>query len=186
MFKLLTEEESQKVAQEYVLHRVVIMLLVLITVLIIGVIGLLPSYVLSSARQNEVTERVRIANSFDQRGDESDLRVWLTDINSKLRVLSPKFDTDQPLDFIEKILDQKIANIRITGLSWIKAGSGVTYSVSGIASDRQALVSFQDRINACSCFSVVSLLISNLAKNKDIDFQIKFSPATPPDSTKSL
>ena len=143
---------------------------------LIGVIGLLPSYVLSNARLNEVLERTRIINSLGRGDDEPDLRGWLLETNQKLRILSPKLDTDRPSDVIEKIVDQSLKGLRITGFLWTKVEGGITLSVNGVAQDRQTLITFENRLNASKYFSNVTLPISNLAKDKDIDFQIKFSP----------
>ena len=177
MFKLLTDEERKKVAHEYALRRVIVMLSALILVLVVGIIGLLPSYILSSARENEVLERMRIMESAGERGDESELQAWLRETNRELEVLSPELDTDRPSDFIGRILDQRVTGARITGFSWVKAEDKIALLVSGVALDRQTLITFEDRINASGYFSKVTLPISNLARDRDIDFQIKFSPA---------
>ena len=177
MFKLLTEEGREKVGREYRTRRVVVLLVLLVQVLAIGIIGLLPSYILSSARQDEVLERTRIMEKAGQRGNEAELQEWLAKTKRGLQVLNPKLDTDRPSDFIKKILDQKLARVRITSLSWIKANNKIKFSVSGVAPDRQTLIAFENRINASGYFSEVSLPISNLAKEKNIEFQIKFSPA---------
>jgi hypothetical protein len=177
MFKLLTEEERYKVRREYSMRRAIVMLLALILVLVMGVIGLLPPYVLSNSRHNEVLERARIANSSKQHEGNLDLEVWLVEINNELEILSPKLDTDRPSSFIGKVLDEKITGVRLTGFSWIKVKNGVTLSISGVARDRQALIAFENNINSSGQFSNVALPISNLAKDRDIDFQIKFSPS---------
>lgn len=158
------------------MRRTIVIIIGLILVVLIGLIGLLPSYVLSSARKNEVLERTRILNSTAYEADESDLQAWLLRTNERLKAFSPTLDTDRPAVFIERILDQKIKGVRVTGFSWVKVKDVITLSVSGIAKDRQNLITFQNRINSSGYFSEVTLPISNLAKDKDIDFKIKFSP----------
>ena len=181
MFKLLTEEERQKVAHEYAMRRAIVTLSALILVFVVGIIGLLPSYVLSNARQHEVLERTRIMDTTGQRGDESGLQAWLAKVNLELKILSPELDTDRPSSFIKQIVDEKVPGIRLTGFSWTKVKDKITISVNGVATDRQTLVVFEDRINVSGGFSEVNLPISNLAQDKDIDFQIKLgvSSSTP-------
>jgi len=176
MFKLLTEKERQKVAHEYAMRRAIVILLTLILVLVVGIIGLLPSYVLSNARENEALERMRIMGSVGEREDDATLQAWLKETNRKLQVLSPALDTDRPSDFIEKILDQRITGIAVTDFSWARAKDKVILSINGMATSRQSLITFENRINSSKYFSEVALPISNLAKDKDIDFQIKLSP----------
>ena len=100
MFKLLTEEEGQKVSREYVARRIIVLLVVLIQVATLGIICLMPSYILSNARQNEMRERVMIMGGAKQRGDEVALQDWLAKINLQLQTVSPKLDTDRPSSFI--------------------------------------------------------------------------------------
>ncbi|MFZ2484549.1 MAG: PilN domain-containing protein [Minisyncoccia bacterium] len=175
MFKLLTEEERQKVVREYVIHRAVVILSVFVVVLAASLIGILPSYLLSNARKSDVLERTRIMGISRQNGDTSDLETWLSKINYKLKILSPGLDVDRPSDFIDKVLEEKLGGISVNGLSWSKEGGEVTLSISGMATDRQTLINFQDRIENSEYFSKATLPISNLAKDRDIDFQIKFS-----------
>ena len=177
MFKLLTEEGRDKVRREYRTRRTILMLLALILVLVAGVVGLLPSYMLSNIREKEALERVKIlsnANIGSENGVE--LQTWFLETNRRLKALSPVLDTDRPSNFIDKVLEQKVTGIKITGLSWVKAKDKTNLSVSGVADDRQRLVMFEGKISSSGYFSNVTLPISDLAKDRNITFQIKFSP----------
>ena len=68
--------------------------------------------------------------------------------------------------------------VTLTNFSWMKVKDKTNLAVNGVAPDRQTLIVFENRINASGYFSEVVLPISNLAQDKDIDFQIKFSLAT--------
>jgi hypothetical protein len=191
MFKLLTDETKEKVRHEYVRRRTVVMLSAFIVVLIVGIIGLMPSYLLSNIRQNEVVEQTRILSDTGQTGDESSLQTWLDETNHKLEVLSPTLDSDRPSIFIDQLLEVKNAGIRITGFSWTKLEEKITLTISGVAQDRVTLISFQDNLNASGHFSEVILPLSNLAQDKDLDFQITFSlatssPVAPPEASPTV
>lgn len=176
MLKLLTEKERQKVASEYIVRRAVVVISGLILVLLIGIVGLLPSYVLSNARQNEALALTKSMDGVENREDESGLQAWLIKINKKLALLSPKLDVDRPSNFIERVNEQSIKGVRLTDFSWTKVAGKINLSVGGVAQDRQTLIMFENNINSSQHFSEVTLPISNLVKDKDIDFQIKFSP----------
>lgn len=176
MLKLLTEEEREKVAHEYRLRRTITIIAGLIFILIIGVIGLLPSYILSDVRYKEALEWDRVVDSSSLKEEDVELQDWLTETNRRITTLSPKLDIDRPSGFIKKVLDQKTAGISITNLSWNKSETGTTLAVSGIASDRQSLVAFKDRLSSSGHFSNVAFPVSDLAKDKEISFQITFSP----------
>lgn len=178
MYKLLTEEIEQEVSREYGRRRAVIALFALILVLATGIVGFLPSYLLSSARESEVLERIRIQSNAGERGEEVELKAWLSKLNLELHTLTPDPYPDQPSVFIKNVLDQKTANVRLTSFSWVKVKNKVALSVDGIALDRQALIAFENSIESSEHFSGVTLPISNLAQDKDIDFQIKFAPSS--------
>lgn len=184
MFKLLTEEARKKAMREYAVRRSVIAVASLTVVLVIALAGLFPAYILSATRKTEVEERVRVMGNIGLQGNESSLQRWLTDTNLKLQFLNPKLDKDRPSEFIEQVLQEKIIGIHITGLNWFKSrnekGETLSLSVSGIAEDRQTLLYFENRLNISGHFAKVTLPVSNLAKEKNIVFQIKITPTQTP------
>jgi hypothetical protein len=121
---------------------------------------------------------MRILSSSRQEGDEPNLQAWLDETNHKLQLLSPQLDSDRPSNFVGQIIEEKIAGIRITRFSWTKDEDEITLAISGVAQDRVTLITFQDNINASGHFSEVALPISNLAQDKDLDFQMTFTPAS--------
>src|SRR3989344_7044919 len=145
MFKLLTEEGKIKVEREYTIRRLVVISWTLIFILFIGLIGLLPSYVLSNARQNEARERVRITSPLSE-VDESDAETWLRNINRELGALNPSLDVDRPSASITEIIERRTPGIQLTDLSWGKSKEETTISINGVAKDRQTLLSFQREI----------------------------------------
>ncbi len=175
MLELLTEKEKDKMRHEYVLRRGVVILSALILVLVIGIVGFLPAYILSNVRENEASEWVRIINSLSLKKNEIEFQTQLLETKRRLTALSPKLDVDRPSNFIKKTLDQKISGVRVINLSWVKTNKKTDLSVSGVASNRQALVTFRDQLDSSGYFSGVTLPISDLAKDKNINFQIKFS-----------
>jgi hypothetical protein len=180
MFKLLTEEVRKKVAHEYAYRRAVVVVVALVIILIVAMVGLFPADVLSRARKQEITERLRIIGNLELKKSEIDLKAWLTSINLKLNTLNPKLDVDRPSVYIEQVLEKRVAGIKLTNLSWVKSDNKSTISISGIANDRQTLIAFENSLNASGYFDTVSLPISNLARDKNINFQVKLSPLQTP------
>lgn len=175
MFKLLTDEKRKEIEREYTIRRAIVFLFCLTLVLIVGVIGLLPSYLLSQTRLDEAARDTAVT-LMSLRGDEEELRSWLAEVNIVLKTIDPALDADYPSEFFERIISAKVPGVRITGLSWSKEKSKPVLLVNGVANDRQALVSFENKIKSSKYFSDATLPVSNLAKDKDIDFQMKFSP----------
>lgn len=177
MFKLLTEEGKKKIAREYGARRAIVALFTLSLVLVVGIIGILPSYLVSSARKSEALERTRIIQDSGVRGDEAELVEWLSRINAELQTLAPRLDTDRPSVFVEEVVGRKSAGIRIERFLWKKDKEKVVLSINGRASDRQALIAFENQIRSSEHFSDVALPVSNLAQDRNIVFEIRFALA---------
>ena len=177
MFKLLTDEGKEKVSREYATRRAIVMLISLIVVMVIGIVGLFPSYVVSKVRQEEMEERAKIVRNFELEEENEALRAWLVTANQKIKTLNPELDKDRPSLLVESVLEKSPAGLSITNILWSKEGNKV--SVSGAADNRQALLSFKDRLDSSGEFSLVDLPISSLASDSDISFEINLSPRAP-------
>lgn len=177
MYKLLTEEQKKKIQAEYRLRLVVIALWSLIAVIVIGMVSLFPSYILTKARYNELTERLAILEQTGLSFEDKEVQLWLNQMNQKLKLLSPKFDKDRPSVFIEEALRARVAGIRVTSLGWKREANGEIITLTGTASDRQSLINFENKLDKLGNFGDVSLPISNLAKDKDIDFEVELVKA---------
>ncbi len=180
MYKLLTEEEREKVLKEYSERRFVVILGALILILIVAMVGLFPSYLLSNVRQREVEERVRITGEAGLKEEDRELQAWLTNLNFKLRMLSPKLAVDRPSGSIQDVLKEKIPGIRLEAFSWSKIDGKIFVMVSGVAQNRQTLLAFENKLNASRKFDAVTLPLSSLVRDRDIDFQVRLSPLITP------
>jgi hypothetical protein len=74
------------------------------------------------------------------------------------------------------------ADILITRLSLIQKDAKILpVSITGTATDRQALATFRDQMLAHPLITEVDLPISNLASDKDILFSLSVTMANPND-----
>lgn len=83
--------------------------------------------------------------------------------------------------YIDALEELRGASVTIEELRFGQESTGALAGISvvGEASTRQALASFRDRIEAHALFTAVELPISNLAKDEDIRYSIKVTPAVP-------
>lgn len=170
MYKLLPPESRESVRGEYLMRRAVVLVCALILVEVIALVGLLPSYLMSKVRQEEVSAKAQMA--LNQPASEN-LRAWYDSFNEKLKALNPKLDQDKPSEDIRKVLARKGSGVRLTSLVWSKTEGQASVSISGVARDRQSLLTLESRLNGSGEFTDVTLPVSNLAKDKDIPFQLK-------------
>jgi hypothetical protein len=176
MYKLLTAEQEERVRKEYNTHRLIIILTMLIGVALTGLVGMFPSYILTMVREREVGVRAATIDMSESRKEETELRNWLVETNRNLTIMSPSLDIDKVTPIFYSVIALKPAGISLNTLNWTKIKSKVLININGVAKDRQTLISFEKAINGSGKFSEVVLPISNLAKDKDIDFKLTLSP----------
>ncbi len=180
MFKLLPEKQRIEVKREYFLRRMIVIICSIILVLVVALVGLLPSYLLSFINGHDVLERTRLSIS-DQSEEESQaLSDWLDDLTLKLKVLDPKLDKVRPSVLIEKMLLEKTEGVHLTNIVWAQKGTKVSLIIAGLSDDRQQLITFQNNLNLSERFSDVNSPVSNLASEIDLDFQITLIPSNKP------
>ena len=172
MYKLLTEEANAKAHKEYLYRRSVTILMASVVVFFIGLAGLFPSFILSSTKKFELIERVRMVNQGGVKDSGVDPGSWLASLNLKLQILAPELDNIRPSYSIEDVIQQKALGVRIMSFSWSYDKDKSTLSLAGTAINRDALLKFQKNLISSGKFSEVTLPVSNLAKGKDINFQM--------------
>lgn len=172
MYKLLPEEHKRKVEKEYFWRRLIVILQALIVVTLIGMAGLFPSYILSNMRQKEIGERLKAMGETVLSEDDKEVISWLEEMNLKLKVLSPKLDKEKISPLIENALSAKVGGIRINSLDWTKENSKILLVISGVATDRQALIAFERSLDSLQ-IGEVTFPVSNLAKDRNISFIVR-------------
>ena len=178
MYKLLPEESKKMVEGEYARRRLIVWLGALSIVLVIGLVGALPSYILARARTLEMAERVKTTTlAVEASADDVALTEWLSNTSRQLLVLNPTLDTDRPSQIIITLLSERPSSVRLDFINWSKDDNGkISLTTSGTATDRQGLLFFERALKDSTKFSEVSLPLSNLAKDRNLSFQIKLIP----------
>ena len=173
MFKLLSDEARKKVSEEYILRRSVVMLVGISAVVVVGIVSLVPSYVISESHIHLAQARTAALKNSPTGGMRDELVSWLDVTNKKIKILSPNTQTSIPYENFIKVINSKPSGIRIAELEWSKTDTDTSLIVRGNSNDRQALLDFQSKLNETNTFSKAVLPVSNFAKDKDIDFELK-------------
>lgn len=176
MFKFLSDEQSVKVKKEYRLRRLAMIVFLGVVCLLALLVSLIPAYITSYSRQTEAENLINTLSQSPTVKEGQSLQTWLVNTNRKLSALSPDKNIDLPYDLFVQVLNNKVNGVRITGLSYRKVGKVPTIFVSGVARDRQVLLSFEDKLNLSKQFSKVNIPASAFAKDKDINFEINMTP----------
>ena len=172
MFKLLSEPAREKVYTEYSLRRVVIFVIGLNAVLFVGIVALIPAFILSMSHLNVAESRTTALKNSPTHETSLELVKWLSETNQKLSILSPATNKDAPYEYFQKIIGAKPQGISLQSFNLKKDKKDISISIQGSAVDRKALLDFESQLNASGNFEKAIIPVSNFAKDKDINFDL--------------
>lgn len=180
MFTLLTEADSRVVIREYRMRVVVVALLFLIIALLLGLILLMPSFVLISGREKLATEKLATVLTTQEK-----LLAGNPDENARetkeiMRLLSTRSKQSSVSELFDRVSAHRFSGVRITSLTAsINENNMPAIGVSGVASTRQALSAFVKTLEVDKAFTGVSVPVSNFAKSTNLEFTLSLI-YTPP------
>jgi len=171
---LLTDTEKENLKKGLNTRFAIISLFLISLSFLIGVIMLVPSYLLTK-------EHLSIAGvSKSPEADENlsrEIANLPAEINPKLEIFRSHLKDFGTVDTISKIIMFLPESVTINSLSLSrdqnqKEMKGVSVLISGIANDRDSLVSFSSSLKGSGYFSSVEIPVSNLTKEKNVPFSI--------------
>ncbi len=178
---LLPEQERAVLRREYYFRLAIVGSAFLFFCLVIGIMLLIPSYILSSGVQESLQERVELLSKSSSASLSAEVDRKRAEIASRLSTLSERAMGYAPTALIEGVVGTRPSGIKMDRLSIVKSGSGTFVTVSGVASSREALVSFRRTLEKVSLFATVELPLSDLARSQSIPFTLRMevAPITP-------
>lgn len=172
MINLIPPVVRKAIVKEYWVRVVSVFLFVASAVALISIVFLSPVYVLVSA---QVDVYAQSASEAALRVAEYDVSAGaLVEANGMAQKIVELREVDNFSAATELLESLQSADIVLEGFEFGRDADGylAPVQVNGEASTRQALADFRDRLLAEPTVSEVNLPISNLAKDKDIQFSL--------------
>ena len=176
MYKLLPEKRLNDIEREYKFRRSILMIISLCVVFAIGIAILVPLYIFSMTKERSAVNRLEVTKKLPLLENGQNIDEWLKSTKEKQRILAPALKKDEPYEYFNRIISLKPEGISLKNLSWKRDPKGTVISVNGIASTRNTLLMFEQALNNSGQFSKAALPVSNLARDKNIDFSLTISP----------
>jgi hypothetical protein len=179
-YMLLPKEEMKLLRKEYRLRFAIVALFALSSIVTVGILSLIPSYLhvwgersAAMARYTEL-ERNRRASGAEEREREL----------NQTQVLAEKIISDnqgvQGTSLVEKILAHRRSSITLNSFTIVRDVGTSTLAeakLEGRASTREALLEFKRALEKDRTWSSVELPLSDLAKSRNISFSVKLKQA---------
>lgn len=173
MFNLLSQNFKLEIKKEYMIRRLIMCLIFIFAIQISFIIFILPTWISSFYKERVISiESNRLNENLSDSSVESVVEK-IVGINKKLAIINTSLKYPGITIFIDESLDKKIPGIYLDQFS-VSLGAENQYNfvIGGVASTREGLVAYVENLKKSDLFSEVNLPISNLAKDKNIDFSI--------------
>ena len=175
MINLLPDEYKKQIRKEYRRRILIVALIFTFLTEIVSVILLVPSYFISNTKYYSVESHLPKDVLADKTESlkTSDIIKKINDKIDLLRISSA--GKAQINKLINSIVVEKYSTIAIRSISYEMRGDTAKIDVLGVARSRESLLGFVDRLKKDKYFAEVYSPVSNLVKDKDIDFSIQIA-----------
>lgn len=175
MINLIPIEEKKEIKKNFYFRFLTVSFIMLCFCNIILIVAMFPSYIISLEKKNSINKKLENEkNEFVPEIDQKAV-ISIKELNSKLSLIEKA--KENQFVFSEKVIDKIISN----KLSGIKIKSffyqndiidGKKINISGVAQDREQLLSFRQSLENSNSFKSVDLPISNFVKGRNIEFNL--------------
>ena len=173
MINLLPTEYKQGLMKMYHLRLVTTILVFLFFLVVIAGAFLLPSYILSSIKEKNISARLATLQKGESFDVSKNMNLTIEDINKKVSLFRGALpDPLLSADVLIPISNRIPKGISISGISYNSDAQGALITIHGKASGRKSLELFVANLETYKRFSKVNFPISDFVRNKDIDFDI--------------
>lgn len=175
MINLLPESQESVVMGEYRRRLIVVTLSLFTFVCFLSLLFLLPSFILSGVKLKSLSERAALFS--DKKLEEGDSAAALTRLEGQVALMKTRQERRDVGTLIDTVIARKGGLVVLKGFSYERRGETSKLDVNGTAKTRAALIAFVDRLKEQKEFSEVYSPVSNLVKDRDIDFTVQIGIA---------
>lgn len=172
MINLLPQKEKTLIIKEYHLRRLALYLAMALALVVVAGVLLLPSYVLSLYKKN-AAESSYIRPPVTNPEESKELLSRVNKGKAALLALEPEQPSKMPIELVTMITSLKTDENRINSIKYtFKPPQSFEVMVTGVAKNRQSLISFKNALEAVPGLDEVELPVSNFAKDSNIKFSL--------------
>lgn len=172
LFEFLPKEYKNRARKLYRIRLVTMFTAGTLFIFLSGILLLIPSYVFVTIERRAINAE-RDAISPGVSGDEAEtIKEFIALSDSKTKLAKENLLKQTFTEILLFISGARNEGVILTGISFARDLKGNRIQVSGTATGREALLKFTGSLENIDIFKSVDLPVSNLAKNKDIDFSI--------------
>ena len=173
MFNVLPDNVKKEIKREYKIRLIATSLTFIICLQLLFLIFLLPSWFLAVSKERDAMAQADSLSASVGSVSTAPAASVVADTNERLRLLSTVMVYPQMMPLVNTILTDRTSAIHLTSFLYKSSDpTSATLQVGGISATREALVAFVKSLQSSGSFKTVDLPVSDLAKDKDIQFTL--------------
>ncbi len=173
MFNVLPDILKEEIAHEYKFRRLLVVAFLVLFVEIFSLTLFFPSWIVSKYREQDAVQVMNEINESPTAKSTHSVSNVISSTNAKLRILNTQLEYPKIIPLLEALSANKIPAIHIQhALFDYSNASALQVTLEGVADTRESLVIFLKNLHTTPTFKVISSPISNLTKDKNIEFSI--------------
>lgn len=176
MFNLLPENLRERIKKEYRFRLTIVVLSFIILSQISFLVFLFPSWLISFYKEKDFIVKSDEISKTISALDVASTTSFIKVLNERLLNINDAMEYPMMMPIFDSILSVRSPSIRLSGIYYTASDSNsAVVTISGMSDKRDSLVFFTENLRKIESFSKVDLPISNLAKDKNIDFTISIN-----------
>lgn len=176
MFNVLPDILKDDIRAEYKLRLIIVAFSLIIFLQIFFLISTIPVWSISYYKEKDLNNQIKVENESVSSQNASAISQIINSTNQKIEVIENVMQYPEVVPIYNSIISQKIRGVSINNFQYMSiASSSANITISGVSNTREDLVSFVKKLEGLQLFSGVDSPVSNLAKQKNIDFVINLT-----------
>ncbi len=176
MFNVLPNILKEEVTQEYRIRRWIVIICHIIFIQIAFLIIIIPAILFLVYQEKEVVADLQYIRESVGTKNTNTIGQILSDTNTILSVVSNRFQYSDAISIVDHLLEHKNYAIHLTNIMYSSTGTSTAQiAIEGVADTRNDLVTFEKNIEKAAYFDTVDLPVSNLAKEKKVEFTLNLT-----------
>ncbi len=171
MINLIPAEAKKHLVREYWMRTITVWFFLWSFAIALGVAVLVPSYVLINLQVNAYSSSAQSAD--EKNANFESVAKELERASKTAASLSDHFSHPPMTEYLSILKEFESSDISVTQIALTRDGNEAgPVKMTGVAQDRQALAAFRTRMLESDYIESVDFPISNLAKDKQIPFEM--------------
>ncbi len=178
MFNVLPDILKEEIKKEYTLRLLLVIFLCIIFIQVSFLIFIFPSWIVSSYREKDIVSQIAESNTSPISNNANAVSSVVSSTNLKLNIINTFLKYPEVTPIFNAIVINKTPGITLNQFLYTSVQTDeASISLGGVAVSREALVLFSKTLEQTKIFKTVDLPVSNLAKDKNIEFTINLTLA---------